>query len=66
MGRYPIEMVHISLIRVGDTVLHQGKEMTVCRSNLRKDGFMGNLLFGDSYKLGAQLVKRVKIDRALP
>ena len=66
MGRYPIEIVHISDVRVGDTVLHQDQEMTVCQNNLRKDGFMGHLLFGDSYRLGTQLVKRLKIDRALP
>ena len=64
MSRYPTEPVHISLIRVGDAVLHNGKEMTVCVKDMRRDSFMGSLLFGDSYRLGTRLVLRCKIDKA--
>lgn len=50
--------VHISTIQPGDTVLHYGEVKTVGIKN-RKRGFMGVTLFGDSYRLGTQLVKKV-------
>lgn len=57
---------HISRIRAGDTVLHDGKQQTVCQSNLKRDSFMGITLFGDSYRLGYLPVQKVVIERALP
>lgn len=42
---------HISLINVGDTIIHEGKERTVCQENI-KFGFCGKTLFGDSYRAG--------------
>ena len=51
--------VHISEIRPGDTIMHtDGKERTVCRNNIRRDGFMGISLFGDTYRLGIMPVKK--------
>lgn len=43
---------HISAIKPGDTVLHNGQVCTVSASNLSRGDFMGALLFGDSYSLG--------------
>jgi hypothetical protein len=54
---------HISLIRPGDTVFHDGKVRTVCRSDLKYDGFMGITLFGDCYRLGARPVQRLVLRR---
>jgi hypothetical protein len=52
------KMVHISLIKVGDVIDRDGKETTVCAHNIKRGGFMGTTLFGDSYKSGYELVKR--------
>lgn len=58
---YELENVHISRIRVGDTILDQnGLLKTVCRNNITRDPFVGLCLFGDPYRLGTLPVKRVK------
>ncbi len=54
-----IQKVHISLIQASDTVFHDGKARTVCANDIRRDGFMGRTLFGDSYVLGRKPVVRV-------
>lgn len=66
MSRWPTEEVHISSVRVGDAVVHQGKEMTVCAKDIKIDPFFGRMLFGDPYRLGMQPVKRLLIKRAMP
>lgn len=50
--------VHICDIYQGDTVLHDNVLKTVCRSDI-KDGFCGRTIFGDSYKSGTVLVKKI-------
>lgn len=42
---------HISEIKNGDTIIHNGKETTVNNHNI-KSGFCGITLFGDSYRMG--------------
>ena len=60
MDNYNISEVHISRIRVGDTILHtDGKIRTVSSTNIKSNPFHGITLFGDSYKLGYQKVKRI-------
>ena len=54
-----IEEVNITQITIGDTVIHEGKAMTVGKENIKYDSFTGRTLFGDSYRLGTVLVKRV-------
>lgn len=54
-----IQKIHISLVRAGDTVFHDGKVKTVCPNNLTYDTFMEHGLFGDSYILGRKPVQRV-------
>ncbi len=52
------KQVHISQIKVGDIIIHNGEEKTVSGNNLKRCRFMGTTLFGDSYKLGYQLVTK--------
>ena len=55
--------VHISAIKAGDTVIHNGHLRTVCANNITRSEFMGLQLFGDSYHLGHKkvtLVTKVK------
>ena len=54
-----IKSIHISMIRSGDTIVHDGVEKTVSGSDIKHDSFMGKTIFGDSYKLGHKLVKVV-------
>ena len=61
-----VENIHISRIRSGDAILHNGKEMTVCKKDIKYDSFMGITIFGDCYRLGTLPVLRVVIKRALP
>lgn len=56
---YVTEKVHISMVGAGDTILHNGVIKTVCKCNIKRDGFMGLTLFGDSYKGGREMVDKV-------
>ena len=63
---FNIEKVHISKIRPGNTVEHNGTICTVGRNDIKTGGFMGRTLFGDSYSLGTQLVRKLQILQARP
>lgn len=53
--------VHIDTVRIGDTVrCPDGKVRTVGPQNLKRGGFMGTTLWGDSYKLGTSAVELVE------
>lgn len=54
-----IQEVHISTIKVGDTILHNGEVTTVNKNYMGYSSFMGHSLFGYSYKLGTVLVKKI-------
>ena len=56
---YDIQEVHISTIRGGDTVMHNGEMKTVSFNNIKRGGFMGTSIFGDSYMSGHKLVKKI-------
>ena len=56
-----MDNVHISRIRSGDTIIHNGVLTTVCNNNIKSCKFMGITLFGDSYNLGYKLVKRINL-----
>lgn len=56
---YTIKEVHISTIRGGDTVEHNGQMKTVCFNDIKYCSFMGHSIFGDSYKIGRTLVKKI-------
>jgi hypothetical protein len=58
--KYKLENVHISTIKAGDTVMHEGYIRTICPSNINY-GFHGTTLFGDSYRSGSVPVKKAII-----
>lgn len=62
--KFTIEEVHISQIKQGDTVEHNGEITTVCKHNIKESDFMGISLFGDSYKSGYKKVKKLIIFKA--
>lgn len=47
---------HINSVKPGDAVLHNGREQTVSKSDIRWSSFMGRSIFGDSYCHGHQQV----------
>ena len=53
---------HISAIKAGDTIRHNGKLVTVCNSDIKYSEFIGITIFGDSYSLGQQLVTKVQLN----
>lgn len=64
MGVY-IKMTHITDIRPGHTVEHEGNLITVGERFIKRCPFMGVSLYGDTYALGTRLVKRALITRAV-
>jgi len=52
--------VHISTISIGDSIIcSDGFERTISKGNIKKNTFFGTTIFGDSYKMGSLLVKKV-------
>jgi hypothetical protein len=61
LSKYTIKQVHISTIKSGDTILHSDNKITtVCNNNIKR-GFCGITLFGDSYRSGTILIKKIII-----
>ena len=56
-----MKKIHISRVRAGDTVLHNGKQTTVNKENIKYCSFMGLSLFGDSYNLGYKLLTKINL-----
>lgn len=54
---YTIKPTHISDIKAGDTILHNGEVKTVSGNNIKGNPFIGKTLFGDSYNLGYKKVE---------
>jgi len=61
---YETKEVHISTIRGGDTVNHNGDIKTVGKNDVKYSSFMGHTLFGDSYRMGTVPVKKIIIKKA--
>ena len=59
---HTIKSMHISMIRPGDTIMHDGVMKTVSGTDMKRDPCMGKTLFGDSYSLGHKLVQVVIFD----
>ena len=56
-----IEDVHMSQISAGDTIVcSDGNIRTVCKKDIKRGGFFGTSIFGNSYISGYQRVNRVK------
>lgn len=51
--------VHISTIKVGDIVMIDGDMKTVGKKDIKNSGLLGTTIFGDSFKAGNKLVKKV-------
>ena len=54
-----IKKVHISTIKHGDTILHVDGNIRTVNKEYIKRGFCGITLFGDSYRMGTQLVEKI-------
>ncbi|EPF2246564.1 hypothetical protein ACSP9K_005022 [Citrobacter werkmanii] len=54
---------HISQIKPGDTVEHEGQLRTVSKRNIGWTEFFGTSLFGDNYQLGSIKVRKVIFPR---
>ncbi len=59
MDNYIVHEVHISQIRKWDTILHTDGLIRTVGNNIKRNDFFGYTLFGDSYKLGQILVKKL-------
>ena len=55
-----IDHIHIVLLQAGNTILHDGKVRTVCSKDLTHIEGMGPAVFGNTYRLGTKLVKRLE------
>ena len=64
--KYETIEVHISDIRVGDTIIENGHLVTIGRNNIKRGQFFGLTVRGDSYNLGARPVLKAVIKRAMP
>lgn len=60
MSAFYFSEVDKSVIRNGDVILHNGREMTVNSSDITT-GFCGICIFGDSYSLGRKKVLKGKL-----
>lgn len=58
-----MEQIHITDVKIGDAILHNGEVKTVCNQTRKVCQFMGVTLFGDSYNIGNKLVTRVHFNR---
>jgi len=54
-----IREVHISTLKAGDTVNHNGLVQTLCSKDIGQCSLFGASIFGDSYKGGNVKVKKV-------
>jgi hypothetical protein len=57
MEAHIIKLTHISEVKAGDTILHNGEVKTVSVNNIKGNPFIGKTLFGDSYNLGYKKVE---------
>jgi hypothetical protein len=55
---YKTEQVHIDDIRIGDVIMVNGRERTLCAKDIKSCLFVGRTILGDSYSLGYKPVIR--------
>ena len=53
------EMVDMSDIKIGDTIIVNNMKRTVNKKDIGKDDLLGITIFGDSYKNGKVKIKRI-------
>ncbi len=61
MSAFNFTPTHKNNIKSGDTILHNGEEVTLSKSNFSYCSFMGLLIKGDSYNLGYNPVLKGKL-----
>jgi hypothetical protein len=66
MNNYTTTKTHIDNIKHGDVILFDGAPKSVSACNIKRGGFMGTTVFGDSYKLGTEPVEVVAFITATP
>lgn len=54
------EQTHKTAIRAGDVIEHDGRVVTLCARDIKRDSFMGVTIRGDSYMLGRKPVIRLR------
>jgi hypothetical protein len=59
LNKMESKLVHISTIRVGDTVKCKDGHMRTIGKNNLGNGFCGHTIFGDSYRMGTQPVEKI-------
>ena len=64
--KYYIEDIHIDYIRGGDVILRDGKLITLCNKDIKRGGFLGTTVMGDSYYSGHKPVKLARIFNGIP
>jgi hypothetical protein len=58
--------VHSSTISIGDIIIcPDGFERTISKGNIKRDTFFGITIFGNSYKLGSNPVKKVIYEKKI-
>ncbi|QBX32862.1 hypothetical protein Asfd1_236 [Aeromonas phage Asfd_1] len=57
---HKIILTHKSDIVAGDTIMHNGHMMTVCKKDITRCEFFGTKIFGDSYVSGRKPVEKVE------
>lgn len=57
--------VHVDEIRPGDLIEFRGEIKTVCAADIRRGGFMGTTIFGDSFRCGSLPVQRATVRRTV-
>jgi len=59
MEKHKILCISILGVKPGDTIIHNGKMCTVGKDDIKESKLMGRTIFGDSYRLGHDMVKKV-------
>lgn len=59
INNFTVDVVHMSQINAGDTVLINNVLHTVSKTNIKHDKFMGYSIYGSSYYESYQFIKKV-------
>ena len=60
-NNYTLKTTHITQIKQGDTIIHNGRLTTVCKNDIKKDNFIGVSIFGASYPRYVDVATFIKI-----
>ena len=60
-NNHTLKITHITQIKQGDTIIHNGRLTTVCKNDIKKDNFTGVSIFGASYPRYIDVLTFIKI-----